>query len=110
MVKTASCNNKGTYSNWLLNSSVADCTHRGAAQLPRKRALITSISAEAAIGAHSGALLYKRYEQQSKTTTFLKNDMREDSGPCRKQTILSRGTLNDGCKSNHVIVSCKVSL
>ena len=48
----------------------------------------------------------KRYEQQSKTTTFLKNDMREGSGPCRKQAILSPGTQNDGCESNQVIVSC----
>lgn len=67
--------------------------------------MITGISTEAAIAAYSGTVLYKRYEQQSKTTTFLKNDMREGSGHCRKQVILGRGTLTDGCESNQVIVS-----
>ena len=52
----------------------------------------------------------KRYVQQSKTTTFLKNDMREGSGPCRKQAISSRGTQNDGCESNQVIVSCNLAV
>ena len=33
--------------------------------------------------------------------------MREKtSDPVSKQVILSRGTLNDGCESNQVIVSC----
>ena len=36
--------------------------------------------------------------------------MREGSGPCRKQAILSSGTLNDGCESNQVIVSCNLAV
>ena len=129
MVKTASCNNKGAYSNSLVCSSLLSyialriCTDKSSkgTRIPQtrlcvlcirvvKRALLTSISAEAAIAAHSGAILYKRYEQQSKTTTFLKNDMRESSGPCRKQAILSPGTQNDGCESNQVIVSCNLAV
>ncbi len=47
----------------------------------------------------------KKIRTAIKTTTFLKNDMREGSGPCRKQVILGRGTLTDGCESNQVIVS-----
>ena len=48
-----------------------------------------SISAKAAIAAYSGAVLYKRYEQQAKTTTFLKiiNDMRENFINLQNQAV-----------------------
>jgi hypothetical protein len=36
--------------------------------------------------------------------------MGEGSGPCRKQAISSRGTQNDGCESNQVIVSCNLAV
>lgn len=52
----------------------------------------------------------KKIRTAIKTTTFLKNDMREDFGPCRKQAILGRGTLTDGCESNQVIVSCNLAV
>ena len=127
--KTASCNNKGTYSNSLVCSSLLSyialriCTDKSSkgTRIPQtrlcvlcirvvKRALLTSISTPTAIAAYSGAVLYKRYEQQAKATTFLKNDMREGSGPCRKKVILSRGTQSDGCESNQVIVSCNLAV
>ena len=125
MVKTASCNNKGAYSNSLVCSSLLSyialriCTDKSSkgTRIPQtwlyilcirvvKRALLTSISAKAAFAAYSGVVLYKRYEQQVKATTFLKNDMREGLSPCRKQVILNPSTQSDGCESNQVIVSC----
>ena len=129
MVKTASCNNKGAYRNSLVCSSLLSyialriCTDKSSkgTRIPQtrlcvlcirvvKRALLTSISAKAAFAAYSGVVLYKRYEQQVKATTFLKNDMREGLSPCRKQVILNPGTQSDGCESNQVIVSCNLAV
>jgi hypothetical protein len=53
---------------------------------------------------------YKKIRTASKNRNILENDMREGSGPCRKQAILSPGTLNDGCESNQVIVSCNLAV
>ena len=129
MVKTASCNNKGAYSNSLVCSSLLSyialriCTDKSSkgTRIPQtrlcilcirvvKRALLTSISTKAAASWRRGAVLFKRYEQQANTTTFLNNDMGEDSSPCRKQVILNRGTQSDGCESNQVIVSCNLAV
>ena len=85
MVKTASCNNKGAYSNSLVCSSLLSyialriCTDKSSkgTRIPQtrlcilcirvvKRALLTSISAKAAIAAYSGAVLYKDVNSKEK--------------------------------------------